>query len=100
MHRAVICVNVKIGRNCIINTLTDVDHEASIGDFTHLSAGVLIGGGARVGERCFCGMGTTVVHMITLGNDIIMGAGSLAIKDVNDPGVYCGHPAKYLRKNE
>lgn len=98
MHKSLICVEAKIGINCIINNMVDVDHGASIGDFTHLSAGVLIAGEAKVGDRCFCGIGSTVQHVTSVASDVILGAASLVVKDITEPGVYVGHPVKLIKK--
>lgn len=100
LHQAFVNAGAKVGKNVILNTMTDVDHDAVIGDFTHLSAGVLVAGEAKVGDRCFCGIGSTIQHTRTVTSDVILGAGTLVVKDISEPGVYIGSPAKLLRKNE
>jgi len=96
MHKAVVSVGAKIGCNCIVNTMADVDHCVEIGDHTHLSANVLIAGDSKVGDRCFCGIGSIVSSGVTIASDVILGAGTLVIKNINSPGVYIGHPAHIL----
>lgn len=100
LHKAFVNAGAKVGKNVILNTMTDVDHDAVIGDFTHLSAGVLVAGEAKVGDRCFCGIGSTIQHTRTVTSDVILGAGTIVVKDISEPGVYIGSPAKLLRKNE
>ena len=100
LHQAFVNAGAKVGKNVILNTMTDVDHDAVIGDFTHLSVGVLVAGEAKVGDRCFCGIGSTIQHTITVTSDVILGAGTIVVKDISEPGVYIGSPAKLLRKNE
>lgn len=100
LHQAFVNAGAKVGKNVILNTMTDVDHDAVIGDFTHLSAGVLVAGEAKVGDRCFCGIGSTIQHTRTVTSDVILGAGTLVVKDISEPGVYIGSPAKLLRINE
>lgn len=100
LHQAFVNAGAKVGKNVILNTMTDVDHDAVIGDFTHLSVGVLVAGEAKVGDRCFCGIGSTIQHTRTVTSDVILGAGTLVVKDISEPGVYIGSPAKLLRKNE
>lgn len=96
MHKAIICVGAKIGRNCIINTMADVDHCAEIGDFSHLSANVLVAGDAKVGDRCFCGIGSVISSGVSITSDVILGAGTLVVKNIEDPGVYVGHPSHII----
>ena len=93
MHRAVICVEAKIGCNCIINTMADVDHSAEVGDFTHLSANVLVAGDSKVGSKCFCGIGSVISNMISITDNVILGAGTLVVKDITEPGIYIGSPS-------
>lgn len=100
LHQAFVNAGAKVGKNVILNTMTDVDHDAVIGDFTHLSVGVLVAGEAKVGDRCFCGIGSTIQHTRTVTSDVILGAGTIVVKDISEPGVYIGSPAKLLRKNE
>lgn len=100
LHKAFVNAGAKVGKNVILNTMTDVDHDAVIGDFTHLSVGVLVAGEAKVGDRCFCGIGSTIQHTRTVTSDVILGAGTIVVKDISEPGVYIGSPAKLLRKNE
>ena len=37
MHGAHIGPNVKIGRNCIINTFANIEHGSIIGNYCHIS---------------------------------------------------------------
>ena len=98
MHQAIVNVEAKIGINCIINTMADVDHGVIIGDFSHLSAGTLIAGEAKIGDRCFCGIGSTIQHLITITSDVILGAATLVVKDITESGIYVGAPARFLKK--
>ena len=98
MHQAVVNAEAKVGINCIINTKANIDHGAIIGDFTHLSVGVLIAGKAKVGDRCFCGIGSTIQHLTTITSDVILGAATLVVKDITNSGIYVGIPAKFLKK--
>ena len=42
MHRAFLNADVVVGRQCIINTMTNLGHEVTTGDFCHLSTGVMV----------------------------------------------------------
>lgn len=98
MHKATICAEAKIGCNCIINTMVDVDHGAQIGNFTHLSVNVLVAGEAKIGERCFCGIGSIISNQIVIVSDVILGAGALVIKNIVESGIYIGSPSKLYSK--
>ena len=42
--------NSKVGRLCIINTSSSVDHDCVVSDFASLAPGVITGGNVKVGE--------------------------------------------------
>src|ERR1700685_1167423 len=43
------------------------------------------------------GSGTTILSKITVGNNAIVGAGSVVTKDVPDNAIVAGNPARFLR---
>jgi acetyltransferase-like isoleucine patch superfamily enzyme len=53
----------------------------------------------RIGERCFIGMKSIILPGITIGNDVIVGAGSVVTKDVPSNCLVAGNPAKLIRKD-
>ena len=55
MHGAHIGPNVKIGRNCIINTFANIEHGSIIGNYCHISTRATINGKVIVGEGSFVG---------------------------------------------
>ena len=45
----------KVGKNVIINTFVNIEHDAEIGDQCHISTGAMINGECKIGERVFVG---------------------------------------------
>lgn len=93
-HHAHIGPMATIGAGCIINTGAIIEHECVIGAFTHVSVNAVVAGRSRVGDRCFIGAGATVIDGISLVNDIVLGAGGCATRNLDAAGVYVGVPAK------
>lgn len=81
---ALLVSEAKIGRGCIINTGTSVDHESSVGDFVHLAPQVVVAGRTTIGEGTFVGMNASIGHNIRIGRDAVIGAGSIVLRDVPD----------------
>ncbi|MCC6932933.1 MAG: acetyltransferase [Deltaproteobacteria bacterium] len=98
MHRAAINANASIGDHCIINTGAIVEHDASISDFSHVSTAAVINGGVSIGRGCFIGSNVTIKEGIKISDHVIIGAGSLVIKDIIEPGIYAGSPALRMAK--
>lgn len=93
-QNVVINTDSTIGKGCIINTGTIVEHENIISDFVHLSPNVSLGGKVSVGKKTWIGIGSTVINNIDISNNIVVGASSLVVKNINSQGLYYGSPVK------
>ena len=45
------------------------------------------------------GINCTIINNLTLCSDVIIGAGSVIIDKIIEPGVYAGNPGKLIKKN-
>lgn len=94
MARVVIQANARIGQNCIINTGTIVEHDCTVGDHTHLSPSVTLGGAVAVGEYVHMGIGAIAIPGSRIGDCTVVGAGAVVLKEL-PPGVTAfGVPAR------
>ncbi|THE09167.1 acetyltransferase [Bacillus timonensis] len=94
MAGVVINCCTKIGRGCIINTGSTIDHDNCIDDFVHISPGSHLAGTVKVGKGSWLGIGSVVSNNITITNGCKVGAGSVVVKDITEPGVYVGVPVR------
>lgn len=97
MASVVINPLAKIGVAAICNSGCVIEHECTIGDFTHIAPGAVLAGNVRVGNMSFVGANAVIKQGLTIGNNVIIGAGSVVINDVPDNAVVYGNPAK-IRK--
>lgn len=91
---AVVEPAVKIGAGAIVNNNSVLEHDVIIGDFAHVCPGVVIGGNARIGEGVLLGSNATVLPGVSIAAWTIVGAGAVVVRDITEPGVYAGIPAK------
>ena len=96
---AIINVASKIGRGCIINTATSVDHDCQIEDHVHLAPGTRLAGSINIGEGTFIGIGSAIIPGIKIGKYCLIGAGSTLLENIPDHSVAVGTPAKVIKKN-
>jgi len=89
-----------IGRGVILNTRCLVDHDCVIGDFTHIAPGATISGGVRIGADSIVGAGATIIHGRRVASRSYIGAGAVVVRDIVEPGVYAGVPARKLRDDK
>ena len=67
MHNAVVNAGAKVGKNCIINTI--VEHDVEIGNFCHISTGVIINGGTKIADNTFIGSNSVCKENIIIQNE-------------------------------
>lgn len=96
MAGTVISPSVKIGKGCIINTCSSVDHDCDIENYVHVAVGAHLAGLCTVGARTWIGAGTTIINNIHICSDCMIGAGAVVVKDIEESGTYVGVPAKRM----
>jgi len=89
-----------IGKGCIINTSSTVDHDNEISDFVHISPGAHLSGSVSIGENSWIGTGCDIINNISITDQCIIGAGSVVIKDIKEPGTYVGIPVRRLENEK
>lgn len=80
-----------VGKMCIINTNAVVEHDCTIGEFSHVSVSATICGGVTIGNNTMIGANATVIQGVKIGNNVIIGAGTTVLKDVGDNETYYGN---------
>lgn len=99
IHRAVF-TSTHIRKNAQIYALVNIGHNCDIGESTIICPGSTIAGGTKVGKNCYLWQGVNTRSNISICDNVIIGAGSLVLKDIDEPGVYFGSPAKYVKPYE
>jgi sugar O-acyltransferase (sialic acid O-acetyltransferase NeuD family) len=89
--------DVKIEDNVLLNLGVCVAHNCRIGHSSFISPRVAISGFSDIGERGFLGINSTVIDNIKICADSVVGAASSVIKDITEPGLYVGCPAKKIK---
>jgi sugar O-acyltransferase (sialic acid O-acetyltransferase NeuD family) len=97
MHSAIINANVKIGKNCIINTKSLIEHDSNIGNNCHISTNSIINGTCNIGSNVFIGSNSVILNNINITDNVIIGAGTIVNKPIKEIGVYVGNPVKKIR---
>lgn len=95
-HHAHVGPMASVGVGCVINTGAIVEHECVVEDFTHVSINAAVAGRCHIGRLCFIGAGSTVIDGIKIGDSITLGAGACVHRNLEEPGVYVGVPAKKM----
>ncbi|WP_248276856.1 acetyltransferase [Marinobacterium sp. LSUCC0821] len=94
MAGSVVNADTTISAACILNTGSTVDHDCNIGEGVHVSPGVNVAGGVKIGRLSWIGIGAAVIQCVSIGSDVLVGAGSVVLSDVPDGICVAGVPAK------
>lgn len=102
-----------IGKNCRVQSHSFICSEVTLGDDCFIGHGVIFTNDkftegkpssnpctwkkTYVGNGTSIGSGVTILPVKIISNCVI-GAGSVVTKDITEPGVYAGNPARLLRK--
>ena len=97
MDGAVINTGATIGRGAIVNTNSTVEHDVVLEDWVHVAPGATISGGVTVGRFSMIGAGATVIEGIKIAAGCMVGAGATVVRDLTEPGVYVGSPARRIK---
>lgn len=91
---------VVIGKHCLINTASCIEHNSSLGDHVVLSPGVMVGGEVEIGSHSMIGIGAVVSNRVKIGKESVIGGNSFVLKDIPENVVAYGTPAKIIRKSK
>ncbi len=84
---------IYIGENCVLTGCTLLAHDASTRRYT----GETYFAPIRIGNNCFIGMHAIILPGVTIGDNSIVGAGSVVTHDVPSNSVVAGNPAKVIK---
>jgi sugar O-acyltransferase (sialic acid O-acetyltransferase NeuD family) len=88
----------RLGRGCLLNTRSSLDHDGSMEAFASLAPGVHCGGQVSLGERAAVGLGASLAQRVRVGADTVVGAGSLVLRSLPPGVVAYGTPARVVRQ--
>lgn len=75
-----------------------IAHHSVLEEGVFLSSGCVFGASITAQKYAYCGLSSTIMTGVKkIGEDCLIGAGAVVIKDVDDRAVMAGVPAKLLR---
>jgi acetyltransferase-like isoleucine patch superfamily enzyme len=106
--------DVKIGKNTRIQSHTFICELVTIGDNCFIAHGVMfindlfseghpaygkkeLWKNTHIGNNVSIGSNATILP-VSITDNVVIGAGAVVTKDIKEPGIYVGNPAKLLRK--
>lgn len=99
MANAVINSYSKIGKHCILNTSCVIEHDNNIKNYVHISPNTTLCGGVVIKEKSWIGAGSNIKQGVSIGKNVIVGAGTVVIRDVENNVTAVGNPARIIKRN-
>ncbi|MBN8855495.1 MAG: UDP-3-O-(3-hydroxymyristoyl)glucosamine N-acyltransferase [Sphingobacteriales bacterium 50-39] len=105
--------NARVGDFCKVQSHSFICELVEIGDHCFIGHGVMFindlfsnggpaGGdpskwkGTKIGDHVSIGSNATILPVVICSH-VVIGAGAVVTKDIKEPGIYAGNPAKKLR---
>ncbi len=95
---AVITTSVTVGKGSLINPNATISHDSVLGDFVEVSPGVNVTGNCHVGDFSFLGSNSVLLPKVSIGKNVIVGAGAVVTKNVPDNCLVVGVPAAIRKR--
>ena len=86
-----------IGRDVKINESVHIAHNVQIGEHTVITANVNISGSSKIGANVWIAPGAILRDHSVVGDNSLVGMGSVVAKPIPANEIWCGNPAKKLR---
>ena len=85
-----------VGNGVIVNDMSCIEHDCRVKDGAHICPGAVLGGSVSVGSCSWIGLRTAIKNNVSIGNNVLVGASSLVLRDIEDDMVVYGAPAKVV----
>ena len=93
---SIISNNAFIGDYCFINCSCNIGHHAIIGECSSVMSNSSISGHCEIGAYNYIGTNVIFIPNIKTLKNIMIGVGSVVIKDLKKEGTYFGVPVKKI----
>lgn len=90
----------KVGKHCILNTNSSLDHDNIMCDFASLAPGSTTGGNVEIGKLSSICLGAKVINGVKIGNNTIIGSGSCVLNNIGKNLLAYGTPCKAIRTRQ
>ena len=87
----------KIGNFTFFATGCQIEHDCIIQDYASVSAGSVMGGYVTIGKFSAITLGVTILDRLNIGENSVIGSGSLVLKDIPNNVLAHGNPINKVR---
>lgn len=92
----VVTTNVKLGKHGLVNCNCTIGHDTEILDYFTINPNTAVSGNCSIGSRVFIGSSVSIREKVKITDDVVIGMGSVVIRNIDKSGKYIGTPAKKM----
>jgi sugar O-acyltransferase (sialic acid O-acetyltransferase NeuD family) len=96
----ILTTNIVLGRHVLLNLACTIGHDAVLGDYCSLMPQVNLGGGSQLQAGVYAGTNATVLPLVRVGANTIIGAGTVVTGDLPANCTAVGVPAKVIKQHD
>ncbi len=90
----------RIGDFTLFGTGAQIEHDCVIEEFASVSSGSVFGGFVRIGKYAAVCLGATILDRVSIGENTVVGSGSLVTRSLPASVLAYGAPAKIVRNRQ
>jgi UDP-3-O-[3-hydroxymyristoyl] glucosamine N-acyltransferase len=94
---SVIAPGVHLGEHVFVNRCASIGHDTRVGSYTRIQPGAHTASLSRIGRGVSIGIGACLVDRLTVGDNTVIGAGTVVTRDLPCNVVAWGNPAEIQR---
>ena len=94
---SILTTKISIGKHSILNRGNHIGHDTLAGDFLSMMPGAIISGNVKTGRRVYLGTNSSIIEKISICDDVILGANSVTVNNIEQEGTYVGVPSKKIK---
>ena len=91
---SILTTNIKLGKHSLLNRANHVGHDTTIGDYFSAMPGAIVSGNVTIYDCVYLGTNSSIREKLNIHSLSTIGMNSCVVKNINEPGVYVGAPAK------
>jgi len=93
----ILTTNIVIGGHAHLNLQTTIGHDCEIGDYFTTAPGAKISGNCKIYDCVYVGTNASIKQKISIHSLSTIGLNAGVVKNIEEPGVYAGTPAKKIK---
>ena len=97
MPFCVLTTEITLDDFCQLNIGTGIGHDSFLGEYVTTGMNPNLAGNTVICRMTRLGSNVTTIEHTKIYSNVIVGAGSLVLKDITEPGTYVGSPIRKIK---